>query len=182
MSGAVEVLTTKFGEPERLTCSLPSIAFPPVSERKHGEVCMAILRKNGRFLLQTKLSYPNSVMRLPSGGIKAGEDVEHALLREVWEETNLEVSVDRFVALLRYEDDRDRAAFQTFLFFLREIDGVLQTNDPNEKISEWREALPGELPGYADKLREIEPSWGNWGLFRAAAIDALSDFCTGSRF
>lgn len=180
MSGAVESLARKFGNPKHVTCSLPSIEFPPVSERRHGEVCMAILRKNGRFLLQTKRSYPNSVMRLPSGGIKAGEDVEHALLREVWEETNLEVSVDRFVALLRYRADEDRAAFQTFLFFMREIDGHFQTNDPTEKITDWAEARPDELLGYAEELRRIEPSWANWGLFRAAALEALAQYCAGT--
>ena len=156
------------------TLAFPGQSFP--------EVCMAILRKNGRFLLQTKRSYPNSVMRLPSGGIKPGEDVEHALLREVWEETNLEVSVDRFVALLRYRDGESRAAFQTFLFFLREIDGFLQSNDPHEKITEWREASPEELPYYAEALKKIEPGWSNWGLFRAASIEALVEFCGGSRF
>ena len=182
MSAAVDALARKFGHPEQRICSLPALTFPPVSERRHGEVCMAILRKNGRFLLQTKRSYPNSVMRLPSGGIKPGEDVEHALLREVWEETNLEVSIDRFVALLRYEDDHSRADFQTFLFFLREIDGHLQTNDPHEKITEWREALPTELPSYAEELKRIQPTWSNWGLFRAASIEALTEFCAGSRF
>jgi hypothetical protein len=62
-------LVRKFGEPQRVLQPLPSIEFPPLNERKHGEVCMAILRRNGTFLLQTKKSYPNAVMRLPSGGI-----------------------------------------------------------------------------------------------------------------
>lgn len=180
MSAAVDALARKYGHPQQRICSLPSLTFPPVSERRHGEVCMAILRKNGRFLLQTKRSYPNSVMRLPSGGIKPGEDVEHALLREVWEETNLEVSVDRFVALLRYEDDDSRAAFQTFLFFLREIDGVLQTNDPSEKITAWREARPDELLQYANALKRLEPGWANWGLFRAASLETLADYCAST--
>jgi len=173
-------LERKYGAPQQVVCSLPSITFPPVSERRHGEVCMAILRRNGKFLLQTKRSYPNAVMRLPSGGIKAGEDIEHALLREVWEETNLTVSVERFVALLRYRDDHEKAEFQTFLFFLREIEGVLQTNDPTEKITEWREARPDELLRYADALKRLEPGWASWGLFRAASLETLADYCAST--
>ncbi len=175
MSSGIEGLTKKYGAPRQLTLALPSITFPPVSERRHGEVCMAILRRNGCFLLQTKRSYPNAVMRLPSGGIKPGEDVEHALLREVWEETNLTVSVERFVAVLRYRDARARADFQTFLFLVRELEGNLQTNDPNEKITEWREARPAELLDYAVALKRMEPNWQNWGLFRAASLETLAE-------
>lgn len=159
--------------PLQITCELPSIQFPPVSERAHGEVCMAILRLSGRFLLQTKQNYPGSVMRLPSGGIKRGEDVEAALLREIWEETNLTVSVERFVARIGYQAGPLKSRFFTHLFLVREVSGVLQSNDPSEKISDWQEILPQALPEYAGKLRGITPSWRNWGIFRAAAMDAL---------
>lgn len=159
--------------PMQITFELPSIQFPPVSERAHGEVCMAILRRNGRFLLQTKQNYPGSVMRLPSGGIHRGEDVEAALLREIWEETNLTVQIERFVARIGYKAGEARSRFFTHLFLVREVSGVLQSNDPDEKISDWQEVLPAELPVYADKLRRITPSWRNWGIFRAASMDIL---------
>ena len=178
MTRSIADLVRKFGEPQRVWRPLPSIEFPPLSERRYGEVCMAILRRNGTFLLQTKKSYPNAVMRLPSGGIKAGEDVEHALLREVWEETNLDVHVERFVALLGYRDEQEHAVFQTFLFLLRDMGGELRTNDPTEKITEWREARPAELVEYASTLKSIDPSWRNWGLFRAAALEVLADYCS----
>jgi ADP-ribose pyrophosphatase YjhB (NUDIX family) len=156
-----------------ITWELPSIQFPPVSERAHGEVCMAILRPSGRFLLQTKQNYPGSVMRLPSGGIQRGEAVEQALLREIWEETNLTVEVERFVARIGYQAGRARSRFLTHLFLVREVSGVLQSNDPDEKISDWQEVLPEDLPVYADKLRRMTPSWRSWGIFRAASLDIL---------
>lgn len=161
------------GHPVEITYELPSIQFPPVSERAHGEVCMAILRRSGRFLLQTKQNYPGSVMRLPSGGIHRGERVEQALLREIWEETNLEVEVERFVARIGYKSGPARSRFFTHLFLVREVSGVLQSNDPDEKISDWAEVLPAELPDYAEKLRRITPSWRSWGIFRAAAMEIL---------
>lgn len=162
-----------YGAPREILFQLPSIQFPPVSERAHGEVCMAILRPNGRFLLQTKQNYPGSVMRLPSGGIHRGEMVEKALLREIWEETNLTVQVERFVARIGYACGEARSRFFTHLFLVRELAGVLQSNDPDEKISQWEEALPEELPAYADKLRRIQPSWRSWGVFRAASMEIL---------
>jgi ADP-ribose pyrophosphatase YjhB (NUDIX family) len=177
MMRSISDLVRKFGEPQRVLRPLPSIEFPPLNERKHGEVCMAILRRNGTFLLQTKKSYPNAVMRLPSGGIKAGEDIEHALRREVWEETNLDIHVERFVALLGYRAEHGHAAFQTYLFLLRDMGGELRSNDPSEKITDWREARPNELIVYASTLAGIETSWRNWGLFRAAALEVLADYC-----
>ena len=176
MSGAVSA--ARGGPPLQITFELPTIQFPPVSERAHGEVCMAILRRNGRFLLQTKQNYPGSVMRLPSGGIHRGEQVEAALLREIWEETNLTVRVERFVARIGYTAGDARSRFFTHLFLVREVSGVLQSNDPDEKISDWREALPEELPDYAEKLRRITPSWRSWGVFRAAAMDILLEHTT----
>jgi 8-oxo-dGTP diphosphatase len=177
VKGTPEDLAHRYGAPKQILCRLPSIAFPPISERKHGEVCMAILRPNRRFLFQTKRSYPNAVMRLPSGGIKSGEILEHALMREVWEETNLTVTIDRFVAVLRYTDENDKSAFQTNLFFLRELDGELQVNDPSEQISGWHEVAPEKLADYAKALESMQPSWNSWGYFRAAAVDALAEHC-----
>ncbi len=178
MTNSLASLVSKYGDPKRVTCQLPMLKFPPVNENRHGEVCMAILRPNGRFLLQTKQSYPNSIMRLPTGGIKESEDIEHALFREIWEETNLEVDVERFVATLRYNDGKTKSGFQTHMFFCLEIKGDLQVNDPKERISAWAEAKPDELRGYAEELRQITPSWNSWGHFRAAALDELAEFCT----
>jgi 8-oxo-dGTP pyrophosphatase MutT (NUDIX family) len=173
----VSALGQRYGSPKRIVCRLPSIEFPPVNERAHGEVCMAILRCSGRFLLHTKRSYPNAVMRLPSGGIKPGEDIEHALKREIWEETNLECTIDRFVAVLQYEDPGMRASFRTNLFLVREISGTLCSNDPTEHITGWCEAEPGELLGYARILSQMNSNWSNWGLFRAAALETLAGYC-----
>ena len=178
---AIAALGQRYGQPKRIVCKLPSIGFPPVNERAHGEVCMAILRLNGCFLLHTKRTYPNGVMRLPSGGIKPGEDLEHALKREIWEETNLECTIDRFVAVLQYEDGRARASFRTHLFCVREISGELRNNDPSEHITDWREARPDELLGYASELTRMDREWSNWGLFRAAALETLSTYTNGSK-
>ena len=51
MTRSISDLVRKFGDPHRVLRPLPSIEFPPLSERKHGEVCMAILRRNRRGLV-----------------------------------------------------------------------------------------------------------------------------------
>ncbi len=168
------------GQPKEIEAELPSIDFPPLSERKYGEVCMAIRRKNGRFLLHTKRNYPDAVMRLPSGGIKRHESVEGALLREVWEETNLDVEIESCVAVISYRDRTTRSAFKTHLFLLRETAGELRNNDPKEHISEWREAALDELPAYAGSLLAVREDWSNWGRFRATAIEVLASYCGGA--
>ena len=173
----VEQLAVDHGRPREVEVELASIDFPPLSRRRHGEVCMAIRRKNGRFLLQTKRNYPDAVMRLPSGGIKKHESIESALLREVWEETNLDVDIKAFVAVINYRDQRARSPFSTYLFLLDETDGALMSNDPKEQISDWREAAPEELAAYSESLANIRGDWNNWGHFRATAIDTLAVHC-----
>jgi NAD+ diphosphatase len=177
MSSGFDNAAQKFGPPLELVFTLESLKFPPVSERAHGEVCMAIRRKNGRILLQTKESYPNSVMRLPSGGINPGEDLEAALLREIWEETNLEVAIRSFIARLSYTDGTHHAEFQSNLFLSDEVSGVLGSNDPSEKISDWLEVEPENLLHYAASLQATIPSWKHWGRFRSAALEALFNHC-----
>ena len=113
----------------------------------------------------------------PLGRDQAGEDVEHALKREIWEETNLECTIERFVAILQYEDANTRSTFRTHLFCVRELSGEFRSNDPSEQITDWREAPPGELLDYAAALTRLSRNWANWGLFRAAAIESLSEYC-----
>ena len=166
-----------YGTPRVFEAELPTIDFPPVSRRKHGEVCMAIRRKDGRFLLHTKGDYPDAVMRLPSGGIKEHEGLKAALLREVWEETNLEVEIEAFVAVIGYHDGTNRSEFKSYLFLVHETGGEMMSNDPGENITEWREVTLGELPAYSRHLLDISSDWKNWGRFRATAIDTLVAHC-----
>ncbi|MFT5040500.1 MAG: 8-oxo-dGTP pyrophosphatase MutT (NUDIX family) [Hyphomicrobiaceae bacterium] len=178
MSKGLEAAASKYGQPLEILCTLESLAFPPVSERTHGEVCMAIRRKNGCFLLQSKESYPNQVMRLPSGGIHKDEDLEAALLREIWEETNLDVEVRAFVARISYGNSGRVADFRTNLFVSDEIGGTFQNNDPSEHISRWIEVAPADLLHYAACLQDIVKSWRHWGRFRAFSLETLSNHCT----
>src|SRR2546427_9724952 len=97
---------------------------------------MVIRRPNGNVLLAIKTFYPRNAYRLPTGGVRHGERILDALLRETAEETGLETVVRRFLAHVTY---RGTAAslgappsaplFNTFAFLLDETGGTPRARD-----------------------------------------------------
>lgn len=173
MEAEIESLARRFGRPRNLIHTLPTIDFGPLNRGRSAEVAMAIRRRNGQFLLQTKQNYPGGTFRLPTGGIKRGETIEDALLRETEEETSLEVEIRRFVAAISYRAPRGNRVFSSYLFILDERGGTLRTSDPVEGITGWKEAGRAQLDAAAQRLRACGGSWADWGRFRALVIDAL---------
>lgn len=181
-------LSARFGEPRRVTVELPCTNFNPLNKKDRiGEVCMVVRRTDGRLITARKVFYPRGAYPLPTGGIMPGEPIEEALLREVFEETGLEVEVRRFLAVLTYysrSTDPDCArpcTFHTFAFLLDEVGGVLEVQDEHEQIEEFGLLYPRELPAMADTIErvaeavsealnaELDGHWRKWGIFRAAA-------------
>jgi ADP-ribose pyrophosphatase YjhB (NUDIX family) len=147
------------------------------TQRRPGEVCMVVRRPSGALLVSRKTFYPPGSYRLPTGGVHRGESILSALLRETEEETNLSVRVRRFLAVARYQppDAPAPVNYATFAFLLDELAGVLQSNDPHERLEAYREIAPAALPDIADQLDtlandpsdELEASYRAWGRFRA---------------
>lgn len=173
MEAEVARLSKRFGRPRRFDHVFDDPDFGPLNRGRQAEVAMAIRRLNGCFLLQAKKNYPPDTYRLPTGGIKRGEGIEHALLREVKEETGLEVEIARFTAVLNYRAAKGGRLFSSYLFILDERSGELGALDPSEGISDWLEADAQRLADAAERLRSCRGGWQNWGTFRALAIDAL---------
>lgn len=172
-------LTARYGIPIRASITLPDGGFDPFRKPDRiGEVCMVIRRPNGHLLTARKTFYPRDAYRLLTGGIAPGEPVEAALLREVQEETGLEVTIRTFLAVIEYtarSSDPQPGRFYTFVFLLDETGGILEPQDPTEQIAGFREVLPQELPALATSLEhapdeddpEISGRWRSWGIFRA---------------
>ena len=175
MEAEIARLARRFGKPRQLVHTLPTIGFASSSggRGRTAEVAMAIRRPTGHFLLQTKRSYPEGTFRLPTGGIKRGEGIEHALLRETREETSLHVEISRFVAAITYRRPDGSRLFASYLFILEERDGELRCDDPREGITDWLEAGPADLGEAASRLRACPEPWASWGRFRALVLDAL---------
>jgi len=173
----IEEATVRFGRPEERNYCLTvhRDAFEE-RHRKRGkraaEVIFLVCRPGGKFLLHTKSFYPPGAYRVLTGGIEEGEDLVAAILREAREETGLEVSVERFLGILRYRfcwDDKE-TDFTSYVFLLKETGGRLAPQDSGERISGYKEVTLDEFPEIARKLEETLPSsWKAWGQFRALA-------------
>lgn len=166
----------RYGEPQRLMVELEGQPFDPlVMTDRYGEVCMVIRRPNGRLITAIKTFYPAGAFRLLTGGVHHGEPIAAALLREVAEETGLDVVVRSFLAVIEYRLAQPAHVFVTFAFLLDEIGGTLAAQDPGEQIGAFRELAAAELPELADLLAQapdvydpkIGGSWRDWGRFRA---------------
>ncbi len=144
--------------------------------QRRGEVVLVIRRPNGRLILHTKSFYPADTYRLPSGGIRQGENVLDATWREVQEETGLEVELERFLGLLEYElQHRDeKLPFVSYVFLMRERGGHLAPQDESEQITAFREVSIDELAMVAEALRSLPAPWGDWGAFRALAHEFVA--------
>jgi 8-oxo-dGTP pyrophosphatase MutT (NUDIX family) len=194
-------LATRYDQPRRVTATLQGAPFDPLSMTdRFGEVCMAIKRPNGALLTAIKTFYPPGAYRLLTGGVKHGEPIEAALLREVEEETGLDVEVRRFLAVIEYQLDEGQQsripqpqspipyAFATFAFLLDEVGGTLEARDPAERIGSFRELAVADLPALAATLDgidqgfdpEIGGSWSDWGRFRAVVHRVAYEALTSS--
>lgn len=172
-------LATRFGQPLVRSIEMDlAYLFDPLNRTdRYGEVCMVVRRTNGHLLTAKKTFYPPNAHRLLTGGIRYGEKVLDALLRETREETNLEVLVRRFLVAATYHlpAQKEQALFYTFAFLLDEVGGALETLDEEEYIEYFREIAPEELPARAEFLAhlphnysaDLGSNWDDWGRFRA---------------
>jgi 8-oxo-dGTP pyrophosphatase MutT (NUDIX family) len=99
-----------------------------------------------------KHPFPPDVWRPPGGGVKEGEDVVEAVLREAYEETGLRVELDRYLV-------EARARFASGGRFLDWRTHVLSATTADEELApqdldEIAEARWGTLEELAGPLRE----------------------------
>lgn len=174
-SEQIAALAAQYGQPARVHYAAAEATCPIT--RRDAEILPVIRRTNGKLLVMTKGHYPNLVFRLPTGGIEPGEEIEAALWREVAEETGLQVTLERFLAVLTYERAAHQPPFTTIAFLLSEQGGTLECSDPDEGIAAFGEVLPHELFDVAARLRtlpDIAGYWTAWGRFRALSHDLIA--------
>ncbi len=140
-----------------------------VLHKRSAEVVLVLRRLNGRYLVHTKAFYPQGIYRLLSGGIKAGEDIVEATHRESFEETGLQVNIERFLAIIhnRFSWQGQELPFTSCLLLVAEKSGVLQCNDRDEAISDYREVSLAEIGALGNDLEALPADWRDWGRFRA---------------
>ncbi|MGD9101039.1 MAG: NUDIX domain-containing protein, partial [Anaerolineae bacterium] len=106
----------------------------------------AIIVDDGRVLLTRRHDAPLWVV--PGGHLEKGESVPCGCLREVKEETGLEVEIERLVGLYARKRSLGSATGpMNFVFTCRVTGGALQLSDETTAIRYWPfQALPGNVP------------------------------------
>lgn len=130
-----------------------------------------LIRRGGLLAVIRKASYPPGVFRAPSGGVARGEGFEAGVRREAYEETGLEVEVERYLLRARavFTCDGRRAGWATHVLLCRPLAGEPRPVDTRE-ILEARWATVEEV---RTSLREGLLASGSGGLaYRAALQDA----------
>lgn len=140
--------------------------------QRRGEIVLLVKQPVG-VVLHTKDFYPPGTYRLPSGGVRWGESILHALHREAREEMGLDVEVERFLGLLEYEFccQGETTPFVSYVFLVRGMGAKLAPQDEEEHITSFQQVPLAELPAVANRLRGLEGDWRDWGEFRAIAHD-----------
>ena len=104
-------------------------------------VCAAIIQ--GDKILMVKHRHDGkSYWTLPGGGVQPGESNEQALVREVLEETQLKVEVDRFL----FEEPYSEGVSYCYLVTQKTADRARMGSDPEEN----------DLPPQCHMLQGIE--------------------------
>lgn len=135
---------------------------------RRGEVVFAVIRKNGRVVMTRCKNYPHNIYRIPTGGLKYGEDIIAALHREIKEELGITAEVVKFggvvQSVLTYGDSS--CDFYSYVFILREKSGNILVDAMDDEISEIKEVNLKELNAAVESLNEIKNTWKEWGKFR----------------
>ncbi|MBV9955667.1 MAG: NUDIX hydrolase [Pseudolabrys sp.] len=120
-------------------------AFP---DRPFLAVSAAILR-DGKVLIVRRARAPGAgIYTLPGGAVEAGETLEQAVIREIKEETMLDIAPLGFAGhreiIMRNAEGKAERHFVVLCFAARWIAGE---PTPNDEISEARWRDPSELAG-----------------------------------
>ena len=88
---------------------------------------VAMIVNNGKILLIHRMNSGKEYYVFPGGGVENGETVEQAVLREVQEETSLEVKIEKLLYHHTLDDNTEQ-----FFYLCRYVAGEPKLGDGNE--------------------------------------------------
>ncbi len=152
-----------------------------VAASRSAEVVLVLRRPSGRILLHTKDRYPSGAYRLPTGGVRPGEDLVAAVVREGAEETGLRVSVERFLGIIHqtFAAGDQSTALDSHILQVTAEDRVPAPEDSSEGITGFTEVTAEGLLAVADELEGLAEPFEDWGRFRATAHRLVYEALTG---
>ena len=132
-----------------------------VVRRIRGRWHLAAIEPRGRKAKTSRAGEVKPVLALPKGLVDAGERPEQTALREVREETGLDVELERLTGVY-YHADHAAGEFIHFVFRGR-LPGVAEIRPQATEVAEWAFFAPDSLP------EPMSPST------RLRLLDALAD-------
>lgn len=100
---------------------------------------ICLLHKDGKYLLQNRVSQDWQGYALPGGHVEPGESVVESVRREMKEETGLDIINPRLCGIKQFPKDGGR--YLVFLFEATEYMGVLRSSEEGEMRWLSREEL-----------------------------------------
>jgi 8-oxo-dGTP diphosphatase len=122
-------------------------------------VAAAIFNKKGEILLQKRKDVGKWCVI--SGHVEFGETVEHALLREIKEETDTEAEITRFIGIYSTPESQtynyeDRSVQYITSYFEARLHGDISAGFSNSETHELRFFATGEIP---NDMALINENW-----------------------
>jgi ADP-ribose pyrophosphatase YjhB (NUDIX family) len=175
----VEEIETQLGKPQILDLEHEigdrEIAFVRATQ-KHGRAhdITLFIFDDDRLALIRKPMFRRPIFRAPSGGLNPGESFEHGSLREAWEETGLEIELERYLLRVhvRFTGEDDSLDWTSHVFRARKVGGRLEAHDK----SEIAETVYGTIEELQGPIRDA--LLGNGGRLLAYRV-ALTDAAVG---
>jgi 8-oxo-dGTP diphosphatase len=133
-------------------------------------VAAAIFNEQGHVLLQKRRDV--NKWGLISGHVEFGETVEHAILREIFEETNAKAKITRFIGIYsspptqtyRYND---KTVQYITSYFEAILEQPIATDFSNEETGALQFFPPDEIPA---GLAQLNPDWLNDALDKNGTV------------
>jgi ADP-ribose pyrophosphatase YjhB (NUDIX family) len=135
--------TDYYRDPDAPSPNSVKVAVSALVRDDQGRILMIHRTDNGKY-------------SIPGGGLEAGETVSNAVVREVKEETGIDVEVTGMIGVfsdpehvIEYDDGEVRQEF-SICFHARPIGGELRTSEESKDVK-W--VIPEELPSF-----DVHPS------------------------
>ena len=112
-------------------------------------------KKDSGFIFIAKHSYPAGLFRAPSGGIHRDEDFIAGAKREAFEETGVDVELEKYLLRIkvRFYAGDDAFDWTSHVFKARYVGGEIKPHDTRE-IREARVVTLAEIPRFQETMRK----------------------------